>query len=144
MPTMILPLTRKHRFLNCKYIPSLRPEGLGRSVEVGSSGVPPPKQVFPYSIGGPRLFRSGIVWGGGGGGVVHNQNPPLPLHLSTLRQCFLARVLMNKNHHDSQGFVIGGHAGDCPSIASSNPRRQTGSRRAGRGEAFKSLRVSQR
>ena len=37
MPMLILPLTRNHRFLNCKYIPSLRPEGLGRWV-LGSMG----------------------------------------------------------------------------------------------------------
>ena len=58
MPMLIVPpLTRNHRFRNCKYIPSLRPQGLGRSVlglwvPLGS----PPKQVFPYSIGGPPII----------------------------------------------------------------------------------------
>ena len=53
---LILPFTRNHRFLNCKYIPSL------------------PNKFSRTRLEAPRLFRSGGGGGragcrGGGGGV---------------------------------------------------------------------------
>ena len=44
---------------------------------MGSSGIPPPKQVFPYSIGGRPIIPVRTCLGEGGGGWFYNQNPPL-------------------------------------------------------------------
>ena len=43
---------------------------------MGSSWDPPPKQVFPYSIGGPPIIPIRTCLGGGGRGF-YNQTPPL-------------------------------------------------------------------
>ena len=68
---------------NCRYIPSLRPEGLGVGFRVYGVGFgvygflwdpPPPKQVFPYLVGPPPDYSDPHLLGGGGG---CNQNPPL-------------------------------------------------------------------
>ena len=54
---------------------------------MGSSGIPLPNKFSRTRLGAPRLFRSGLVGGGGGG---YNQNPPFCLELSLGLHCLHA------------------------------------------------------